>query len=148
MANLCTGFRHRWHLCIFTVLQLTSALLSCHLWLQEHEVLSMNCLYAKVRLPLTTSCIMPHQSDEGGERHAHTDHHPLRWSAGRTNFKVVFFKQLLHQSLLHFRGTWTTSRQSFFDNRLRKLANQWRAPTNGAFTQLRHGRTVELVQTD
>lgn len=53
---------------------------------------------------------MPHQSNEGGEDHAHTDHHPVLRADCWPHLKVVVGKELFRQSLLYVRRTCMTDR--------------------------------------
>ena len=49
-----------------------------------------------------------HQSNEGGEDHAHTDHHSLLRADGWPDLKVVVGKDRFRQILLHIRRTCVT----------------------------------------
>lgn len=53
---------------------------------------------------------IPHQSNEGGENHPHTDHHPLFRPNCRSHLEVVAVEKIFHQSLFHLRCTCMTDR--------------------------------------
>lgn len=48
-----------------------------------------------------------YQSNEGGEDHPHTDHHPVLRAGCRSDLEVVVGEDLPHQILLYLRGTCT-----------------------------------------